>query len=440
MLLVYVLLAVWVSPTMTAVVAALGGGVFLALRPRLTRARARGRQTTQLGGRLYAAISEHLAGMKISKSFGAETRNLRHFNRTIGDLRAVSLDYRIEQADTRLWFALGSVTVFSVVMYVAVEVLRVPGAELVILMLLFSRMMPRVSGLMQSYQQVTHMVPAFESYRDWMTRAEVEAEAYGKSAETRAPRSFSRDIRLSRVSFRYRETPAEPVLRDVDLCIEANRTTAIVGPSGAGKSTLADVLMGLLTPDSGVMRVDGEPLTGESLPAWRLNIGYVPQDTFLFHDTVRANLCWVRPAATEDDVWNALETAAADEFVRRLPTGLDTEIGDRCVRLSGGERQRLALARARALIVTPGLLILDEATSHLDTENEHRIQTAIEGLHGRLTVVVIAHRLSTVRNADQIVVMERGSVVETGSWDVLNDRMGRFSELVRAQDPVDGRV
>ena len=201
-----------------------------------------------------------------------------------------------------------------------------------------------------------------------------------------------------------------------------------MGPSGAGKSTLADVLMGLFTPDSGVMRVDGEPLTGESLPAWRLNIGYVPQDTFLFHDTVRANLCWVRPAATEDDVWNALETAAADEFVRRLPTGLDTEIGDRGIRLSGGERQRLALARA--LIVTPGLLILDEATSHLDTENEYRIQTAIEGLHGRLTVVVIAHRLSTVRNADQIVVMERGSVVETGSWDVLNDRMGRFSELV----------
>ena len=207
---------------------------------------------------------------------------------------------------------------------------------------------------------------------------------------------------------------------EVDLVIPAQRTTALVGPSGSGKSTIADLLTGLLQPDSGEIEVDGHSLSASDLPAWRRGIGYVPQEVFLFHDTVRANLLWACPEAEESEVWQALERAAAD-FVRQLPKGLETEIGERGVRLSGGERQRLALARA--LLIRPKLLILDEATSNLDVENERRIQRALAELRGQMTIVIIAHRLSSIRNADQIVVVEDGAIVERGSWEELHGRI-----------------
>jgi ATP-binding cassette, subfamily C, bacterial len=159
----------------------------------------------------------------------------------------------------------------------------------------------------------------------------------------------------------------------------------------------------------------------------------VPQETFLFHDTVRSNLLWAKQDATEAELWAALGLAAAQAFVIALPQGLDTVVGDRGIRLSGGERQRLALARA--LLRKPTLLLLDEATSSLDTENEQRIQDAIEGLHGELTMVVIAHRLSTIRRADSIVVLDRGQVVEAGPWELLAQKQGgRFRGLLEQQN------
>ena len=190
---------------------------------------------------------------------------------------------------------------------------------------------------------------------------------------------------------------------------------AIVGPSGSGKTTLADLILGLLSPTEGTIFIDGQPLEDELVHHWRSSIGYVPQETFLFHDTVRHNLLWAKRDATEDELWKAIELAAAAGFVSALPDGLDTVVGDRGIRLSGGERQRLALARA--LLRRPTLLLLDEATSSLDTANELRIQEAIEGLHGELTMVVIAHRLSTIRRADSIVVLDRGQVVEADTWE-----------------------
>ncbi|MEK6250151.1 MAG: ATP-binding cassette domain-containing protein, partial [Planctomycetales bacterium] len=164
---------------------------------------------------------------------------------------------------------------------------------------------------------------------------------------------------------------------------------------------------------------------------WRKSIGYVPQETFLLNDTVRANLLWANPDASEDNLQEALRLAAAD-FLAELPTGLDTVIGDRGVRLSGGQRQRLALARA--LVRHPSLLVLDEATSALDAENQAQVHSAIEQLPGAMTVVIIAHRLSTVRHADQIVVLKNGKVVETGTFHGLTSRAGgRFQELVSAE-------
>jgi ATP-binding cassette subfamily C protein len=204
-----------------------------------------------------------------------------------------------------------------------------------------------------------------------------------------------------------------------------------VGPSGAGKSTLADLLLGLLSPTDGSIVVDGKPLEEKDLAIWRNRIGYVPQETFLLNDTIRANLELAKPNATDAELLSALEAAAADGFVLQPSRGLDCMIGDRGVRLSGGERQRIALARA--LLRRPAVLILDEATSSLDAENQNRIQQAIEKMHGQLTIITIAHRLSTIRHADQIVVLERGRVVETGSYDQLINRPdSTFQSLAHA--------
>ncbi|HEX8244358.1 MAG TPA: ATP-binding cassette domain-containing protein, partial [Longimicrobium sp.] len=219
----------------------------------------------------------------------------------------------------------------------------------------------------------------------------------------------------------------------VDLWIPARRTTAIVGPSGSGKTTVADLVMGLVPPAGGRVVVDGRVLDEEWMRGWREGIGYVAQDTVLFHDSVRRNLLWASPDAAEVELWDALRASAADEFVRALPEGMETVIGERGVRLSGGERQRLALARA--LLRRPALLILDEATSALDTGNERRIRDAIAGLQGRVTILLITHRLSSVRDADAIHVMEAGRIVESGTWaELMGKTDGRFRALWRSQE------
>ena len=206
----------------------------------------------------------------------------------------------------------------------------------------------------------------------------------------------------------------------------------MVGPSGAGKSTIADILMGLMRPDSGALKLDGRILDAPSMRGWREQIGYVGADTFLFHDTIRANLKWARPDASEDQMLDALRQAAVYDFVAGLRDGLDTIVGDRGILVSQGERQRLAMARA--FLRQPSILILDEATNSLDSENERRVLDALERRRGELTVVLIAHRLSTIRGADLIYVVEGGTVVESGNWSSLSGRHGgRFRAFCEAQ-------
>ena len=222
-----------------------------------------------------------------------------------------------------------------------------------------------------------------------------------------------------------------PVLTDVSFTVEPGQTVALVGPSGAGKTTITSLVARLHDPSSGEVRINGVPLTRATDESLRSVVGMVTQEAHLFHDTIRANLLYARPEATEADIWTVLERARIDDLVRSLPEGLDTVVGDRGHRLSGGEKQRIALARL--LLKAPGLLILDEATAHLDSESEAAVQRALEEALTDRTALVIAHRLSTVRSADQILVIDQGRIVERGTHAALLGRSGLYADLYRTQ-------
>ncbi len=426
---VYVLFALRLSAAMTVSMLIAGIVLLLLLKGKMQAARWTGGEISLATNGLYSASIEHLNAMKTTKSYSAEDRNAELFSGLTDRVARMLLNANRNYAETAFWFTSGSAVILSVILYISIAVLSLPAAGLLLLLFLFNRMIPLFNNIQTSYQEYLNALPAFAGVMEIQRRCEAAAEPdAGDSASVELRES----VRFEGVSFAYSEEAGAPAVHGLDLTLPAGRTTAIVGPSGAGKSTVADLLMGLISPTAGRVVVDGCPLTVERARSWRGRIGYVAQDTFLFNDTVRANLLWACPGASEAEIRAALVSAAAEEFVSRLPDGMETVLGDRGVRLSGGERQRLALARA--LLRRPSLLILDEATSALDSENEQRIQSAIEELHGQVTILVITHRLSTIRSADVVHVLERGRLAESGDWStLLGGSGGRFGELCRAQ-------
>jgi ATP-binding cassette subfamily B protein len=226
-------------------------------------------------------------------------------------------------------------------------------------------------------------------------------------------------------------TITDEVLRGVSFTVEPGQMVALVGPSGAGKSTTAMLVSRVYDATEGAVLVGDVDVRDASLSSLRDTIGVVTQDSHLFHETIAENLRYAKPGATDDELWTALTRAQVGELVRSLPEGLDTVVGERGYRFSGGEKQRIAIARL--LLKAPSIVILDEATAHLDSESEAAVQRALaEALDGR-TALVIAHRLSTVRDADQIVVLDHGGIVEQGTHDDLVAAGGLYSELYRTQ-------
>jgi len=249
------------------------------------------------------------------------------------------------------------------------------------------------------------------------------------SVRTVQLQSVRGDIRFDQVSFAYIE--GKEVVHDITFDAPSGSVTALVGTSGSGKTTIAGLAASFLTPDSGKITIDGVDLSAVSLSSYRRHLGVVLQDDFLFEGTIRENILFPRPEATEEQLQQAVRAAYVNEFTDRFEDGLDTLIGERGVKLSGGQRQRIAIARA--ILADPKIIILDEATSNLDTESESLIQKSLsELMHGR-TTFVIAHRLSTIRQASQILVIEKGRIVERGAHEELIGRQGRYYELYTYQ-------
>jgi subfamily B ATP-binding cassette protein MsbA len=299
-------------------------------------------------------------------------------------------------------------------------------ASLFVVLLYFLRVMNEVFSLQSSWQSFVGYLGSVELLRDATDKTQRAAEPSG----TVSFGGLRKEIACERVSFAY-ETGAV-VLCDIDLRIPRYSTVAFVGESGSGKSTLVDLLTGTLIATSGVVSLDGTDLGSLDRDAMRHRIGYVPQDAVLFDDTIAANIKLWSSAYSIEQIRSAAERSMSLAFIEALPDGFDTQIGDRGTKLSGGQRQRLAIARE--LLRSPEILVLDEATSALDSESELAVQQSIDELKGRMTILIIAHRLSTVRNCDRIYVLHEGRIVEQGNFNELASKPnGRFRRMCELQ-------
>ena len=423
---IQVAIAFIVAPALTAGVVCWGGLVLVAFRRRTSRQHEQGRRLFDAQRASFAEISDFLHALKLAKGSHAEARHVAAFEASIKRQSVESIAFGRSDATIRMMTQIAAAISLGIVVYLAASVVHIGTANLIVLIVIFARLSPLVSDLQQGWESVARTLPVFYSVVG-LRKCCIEAAEPIPAGLGRV--DVTREIRLANVGFRYDKDAGTGTLENVSLVIAAATTVAIVGRTGAGKSTIADLLLGLVMPDSGSVLIDGMPLTAAMMGKWRRSVGYVPQDNFLFNDTVRANLLWACPDASQEDILRALSIAAAEEFVTRLPRGLDTLIGERGLRLSGGERQRLCLARA--VLCRPTLLILDEATSALDHQTERAVQAAIERLHGSMTIVIIAHRLSTIRGADRIFVLEHAKLVQEGPWETLcADRQGAFNALL----------
>ncbi len=379
---------------------------------------------------LNQILQETISGHQVVKSFGAENFESNRFKEAAARLRRSNLKYVAQQAiGSPLIEFLGAVTIICLVTYARTQIVhgRMSTGEFtsfVIALLMLYEPVKRLVGIHNIFQQA---LGASQKVFEYLDRDIQIAE----KPDARELRAFTKSITFEDVTFSYPSTNEGCQLDGVSLEVKAGQIVALVGPSGAGKSTLASLLPRFYDPQKGAVKIDGVDVRDFQLASLRGKISIVAQDTFLFNTTLAANIGYGRPGATDAEIREAAANALALEFIEELPNGFETIIGERGARLSGGQRQRIAIARA--LLENAPILILDEATSHLDTESESLVQKALSNLIEGRTVIVIAHRLSTIRRADKILVLDRGRIVETGRHEDLVAAGGIYQRLHELQ-------
>lgn len=421
-------LLIRISPMMTlyVLVPVLVFGVislkaFAKIRPIF---RERGKITAEVTGRL----TETLNGVRVIKGFNAEKQEISTFEKGVerlflnikSSLTATSL---ITSSATFL-LGLASAGILGIGGYMIMEGNLTIG-DFISFTLFLGFMIAPIVQMSNIGSQLSEAFAGLDRTEELMN---MSPEDDG-STRTIKIGAIKGDIEFKDVSFSYEE--GKDVVRNITFSAPSGSVTALVGTSGSGKTTTAGLAASFLTPQSGIITVDGIDLSKVSLETYRSQLGVVLQDDFLFEGSIRENILFPRPQATEQQLLAAVRAAHVDEFSERFEKGLDTVIGERGVKLSGGQRQRIAIARA--ILADPRILILDEATSNLDTESESYIQESLKGLMQGRTTFVIAHRLSTIRQADQILVVENGVIVERGRHQELIDKKGRYFELYTYQ-------
>ncbi len=420
----YLIVPVWLSWQVTglSVIAALVFATPLLLCGRM--AYRLGAVATAAMNRVSAVIQEAVGSAKLVLGFVNQRAHAQELADSFGAFRRAALRSQTLATGTPLLYEpLG--TLVLVVAMLAAQRVRMPLSEIAVLLWALRTSLQLIGEVIVQRNNLLNFLPSDEQIRGLRRQAAALAERSG----ARPFPGLRQGIAVDQVTFAY---PGHaPTLSDLTLQIPKGAMVAFVGESGVGKSTLIDLLMGFHAPTAGRILVDGTPLHDFDLKAYRSRIGYVPQDGALFNRSIRDNLRWANPAATEGDIRQACRQANAEEFIERLPEGFDTVVGDRGVRLSGGQCQRLALARA--ILRRPDLLILDEATSSLDTPSERLIQQALENVAKGTTVIVVAHRLSTITRADAIYVLHEGRIAEQGTYEALVRRQGHFTRMTQQQ-------
>lgn len=399
----------------------------------------RGVRRTTRGGQdklsdIQNLLHETLTGNRIVKAFSMEAWEMSRFKRAARHLlRANMRSIRVQAISSPLMDALGAVAIALLLFVGRIRIVHhhmTAGSFITFLIAVFALYDPvrKFAVFYNSFQQALGASEKIFLFLD-------EEDEVPEKAHAQALGRFAEGIRFQDVSFSYRDdedaASFKQVLHHLNLYVQRGEVVAIVGPSGSGKSTLVNLIPRFFDPTQGSITIDGQDLRDVRVDSIRGQIGTVTQEIVLFNDTVRNNIAYGQPDVARARVEAAAQAALADEFIRRLPDGYDTVIGERGFRLSGGERQRLAIARA--ILKNAPILILDEATSALDAESESLVQEALSNLMADRTVLVIAHRLSTVRRADRIVVVERGRIVDTGTHAELMQRGGTYQRLYDLQ-------
>lgn len=369
-------------------------------------------------------LQETIQGVRIVRSFNRGAYEEKRF-RKINQLSFAAAVRAIRQQSQMTPFVefLAAIAVCAIIWYGGVSVIDgvMSTGELIAFLIYAINLANPTRRVAESVGNIQKSLAAAERVFSILDeQPEVQNKENAKDIEVGEGR-----VEARHVSFSYEE--AKPVLTDLNFLAEAGQTIALVGPSGSGKTTIANLLPRFYDVTSGGIYIDGIDIREFTISSLREHIGLVPQDTLLFNTTIKENILYGKLDATDEEVWSAVKAANAEKFIRELPNGIETKVGDRGLVLSGGQRQRIAIARA--ILKDPAILILDEATSALDTESEKIVQDALEKLMVGRTSFVIAHRLSTVKNADQIFVLNNGHVEESGTHDELINKGGLYHEL-----------
>jgi len=442
--LMYLVVALNISKTITVMTLVLGGIVFFVFKPFLFKIRRFATETERLNKEVSHQVNESIGGMKSIKAAGNEQPFICAAGENFNLLRQLQMRWYMLQNFTVAFIQPISIVFISLVVAFAYYRTAYNLGALAAIVYLIQQMFGYIQILQQFTQQIAGTVPFVQSVLDYREQAARFAEpvngAAGESFD------FNKELRFENVSFAYAEGDqskgkqieikqteggnmlGDHILKGLSFAVPKGNTIGIIGKSGAGKTTVFDLILRLFKPNSGVITVDGVDVNTVDLSQWRHRIAYVPQDAFLLNDTIRNNIRFHDQDVNDADVERAVEAAYLKDFVSGLPEGLDTIVGERGTRLSGGQRQRIAIARALAR--KPEILLLDEATSALDGESEKYIQQAIEGLKGKMTIVIIAHRLSTVAHSDMLLVLDEGKIVESGKpSELLKDKETYYSRM-----------